>query len=151
VTVAALMAMLETDRAEKIADRRGIVLHDVDEFGPFGKTIRLDGRSVHVEYRDTRPGHRIANEFCVDLLASALLGRRQTHAVATDGRSATVSNDDGLSVRLELGPGCVFSAATSTPLETPTADSLRLHRVMTDALEVVAPDGGDFSYRIVLP
>jgi hypothetical protein len=32
-----------------------------------------------------------------------------------------------------------------------TAESLRVHRVMTDDLEIVAPDGGDFDYRIVLP
>ena len=67
--------------------------------------MRLDGRTVHVAYRDTEPGHRVANEFCVDLLAAALHGHRQTHAVAADGRSATVTNDDGLAVRLELGRG----------------------------------------------
>ena len=104
-TVAGLTALLEADRVEKLAGRRGTVLHDVGEFGVFRKTVRLDGRTVHVAYRDTEPGHRVANEFCVDLLAAALHGRRQTHAVAPDGRSATVTNDDGLTVRLELGPG----------------------------------------------
>ena len=29
--------------------------------------------------------------------------------------------------------------------------TLRLHRVMTDNVEIVAPDGGDFGYRIMLP
>jgi hypothetical protein len=150
-TVAALAAVLEADRVEKVAGRRGTVHHDVDEFGSFRKTIRLDGRTVHVEYRDTAPGHRVANEFCVDLLAAALHGRRQAHDVAADGRSATVTNEDGLTVRLELGDGCTFSDAACAPLHPPSVDSLRLHRVMTDDLEIVAPDGGDFAYRIVLP
>ena len=150
-TVAGLTALLAADRVEKLAGRRGTVLHDVGEFGVFRKTVRLDGRTVHVAYRDTEPGHRVANEFCVDLLAAALHGRRQTHAVAPDGRSATVTNDDGLTVRLELGRGCRFADGVTTPMDAPTADSLRLHRVLTDDLEIVAPDGGDFSYRIVLP
>ena len=104
-----------------------------------------------MEYRDTRPGHRVANEFCVDLLASALHGTRQRAVVDDDGRAATVRNDEGLAVRLELGPGCAFSRARMASAQTPTVDTLRLHRVMTDDLEIVAPDGGDFSYRIVLP
>jgi len=150
-TVASLMALLDADRVEKLAGRRGTVLHDVDEFGAFRKTVRLDGRVVHVAYQDVEPGHRVANEFCVDLLAAALHGRRQAHAVGADGRSATVTNDDGLSVRVELGPGCRFSDGVTTPADAPTADSLRLHRVLTDDLEIVAPDGGEFDYRIVLP
>ena len=36
-------------------------------------------------------------------------------------------------------------------MDVPTADSLRLHRVLTDDLEIIAPDGGAFTYRIVLP
>ena len=150
-TVAELTALLDADRVAKLAGLRGTVLHDIDEFGVFRKTVRLDGRTVHVAYRDTEPGHRVANEFCVDLLAAALHGRRQAHAVAADGRSATVTNDDGLAVRLELGRGCRFADGVTTPADAPTADSLRLHRVLTDDLEIVAPDGGDFSYRIVLP
>jgi hypothetical protein len=150
-TVAALDRLLAADRDAKLAGERGIVLHDLGEFGAFTKTVRLDGNTVHVAYRGTEPGHRVANEFCVDLLAAALDGHRQRHTVAADGCSATVTNDDGLSVRLELGSGCRFSDGVTTPADAPTADSLRLHRVLTDDLELVAPDGGDFAYRIVLP
>ena len=138
-TVAALERLLAADRDAKLAGERGIVLHDVGEFGAFTKTLRLDGNTVHVAYRGTEPGHRVANEFCVDLLAAALDGHRQRHTVAADGRSATVTNDDGLSVRLDLGPGCRFSDGVTTPADAPTADSLRLHRVLTDDLEIVAP------------
>jgi hypothetical protein len=150
-TLAALERLLADDRDAKIAGERGVVLHDVDEFGAFRKTVTLDGRTLRISYESTEPGHRVANEFCVDLLAAALDGHRQRHTVAADGRSATVTNDDGLEVCLELGPGCRFSDGVTTPADAPTADSLRLHRVLTDDLEIVAPDGGDFSYSIVLP
>ena len=149
-TIADLERELADDREQKVAGGRGIVRHDIDEFGAFAKTIRLDGRTVHVEYRGTRPGHRVANEFCVDLVRSALHGQRQTHAVAADGLSGTVTNEGGLEVRVALDAGCAFTEAACAPLDPPTVESLRLHRVMTDNLEIVAPDGGDFSYRIVL-
>jgi hypothetical protein len=150
-SVADLEARLEDDRTDRLAGGRGIVLHDVDEFGAFSKTVRLDGRTVHVEYRDARPGHRVANEFCVDLLGSALHGVRQRPGVDADQGGASVTNDDGLAVRVELGTGCELSAATRAPLTPPSVDSLRLHRVMTDNVEIVAPEGGSFDYRIVLP
>jgi hypothetical protein len=149
-TVAALERLLADDRDAKTAGERGVVLHDVEEFGEFRKTVTLDGRTLRISYQGTEPGHRVANEFCVDLLAATMNGRRQRHEVAEDGRSAVVTNDD-LQVRLELGPGCRFSDGVTTPADAPTADSLRLHRVLTDDLEIVAPEGGDFSYRIVLP
>ena len=76
--------------AAKVAGEPGIVLHDVARFGEFRKTIRLDGRGVHVGYQGTKPGHRVANEFCVDLHAAALQGRRQAAAVSADRRTATV-------------------------------------------------------------
>jgi hypothetical protein len=128
-----------------------VVLHDVEAFGRFRKTVRLDGRAVHVTYTGTLPGHRVANEFCVDLWAAAMQGRRQTATVAADGRSAEVVNEAGLAVRVELGAGCEFSAAARAPQDPPTVETLRLHRVMTDDLEIVAPGGGDFDYRVVLP
>jgi hypothetical protein len=126
------------------------VYHDVAEFGAFRKTIRLDGRTVHVAYSDSRPGHRVANEFCVDLEAAALRGARQRVVVDPDGASATITNA-GLVVRIDQLRGCEFSEAPRTPLVPPTADAPRLRRVMTDDLEVVAPPGGAFAYRVTLP
>ena len=52
---------------------------------------------------------------------------------------------------MRLGAGCAFTAATCAPLDPPTVEKLRLHRVMTDNVEIVAPDGGDFDYEIGLP
>jgi hypothetical protein len=146
-----LAARLAEDHRAKRAGERGVVLHDVEAFGRFRKTVRLDGPVVHVSYAGTLPGHRVANEFCVDLWAAAMQGERQVATVAADGRSAEVSGGAGLVVRLELGAGCEFSAAARAPQDVPTVETLRLHRVMTDDLEIVAPEGGDFDYRIVLP
>jgi hypothetical protein len=146
-----LEARLAEDHRAKRAGERGLVLHDVEAFGRFRKTVRLDGPVVHVSYTGTLPGHRVANEFCVDLWAAAMQGKRQTATVAADGRSAQVENEAGLAVRLELGTGCEFSAAVRAPQDPATVETLRVHRVMTDDLEIVARNGGDFDYRIVLP
>jgi hypothetical protein len=150
-TIAELDEALAADLIAKTSDEPGVVLHDVETFGPFAKTIRLDERTLHVEYRDTRPGHRVANEFCVDLLRAALHGQRQTHAIAASGRSGTVTNEAGLTVRVELHNGCAFTEAPPAPPDPASADAWRFHRVMTDDLEIVAPEGGDFAYRIILP
>ena len=56
-----------------------------------------------------------------------------------------------LAVRVRLGAGCAFTPATGASLDPPDVAALRLHRVMTDTMEVVAPDGGAFDYRIELP
>ncbi|WP_232666759.1 hypothetical protein [Pseudonocardia sp. TRM90224] len=151
VTLDDLTARLVEDRVAKLGAEPGHVLHDNDAFGTFQKTIRLEGRTVHVDYRDTRPGHTVDNEFCVDLHAAALDGTRQAAAVEPDGRSASVTNDDKVSVRVVLGAGCEFSGATHGCQNGPTVESLRLHRVMTDNVEIVAPAGGAFDYRIELP
>ena len=148
-TIADLEKALAEDRAAKFVGDPGIVLHDTATYGAFRKTIRLVDREVRVSYEGTRPGHRVANEFCVDLLAAALHGQKQTHEVVGD--TATVTNDAGLAVQVRLRSGCDFSAATRLPVSPPSVESLRLHRVMTDNLELVAPDGGDFGYTIVLP
>ncbi|WP_433271067.1 hypothetical protein ACQPZF_11475 [Actinosynnema sp. CS-041913] len=150
-TLEDLEARLAEDHRRKRAGERGVVLHDVEAFGRFRKTVKLDGPVVHVSYTGTKPGHRIANEFCVDLWAAAMQGRRQTATVAADGRSAEVVNEAGLAVRVELGEGCAFSPAVMAPQDPPTVETLRVHRVMTDDLEIVAPNGDDFGYRIVLP
>jgi hypothetical protein len=86
----------------------------------------------------------------VDLRAAALDGRRQSTTVDPDGRGAAVTNDAGLAVRVELDAGCAFSAGL-TAADGDGVEARRLHRVMTDDLEIVAPDGGGFAYRIVLP
>lgn len=163
-TLPALDDALAADLAAKVAGEQGTVLHDVGRFGEFRKTIRLDGTTVHVAYSATRPGHRVANEFCVDLHAAALSGRRQRVELDPDGRSATVRQAEAthnweqdpprdaepLRVRVRLGAGCEFSAATLARPDEPTVETLRLHRVMTDNVEIVAPDGGEFDYAIEL-
>ena len=164
-TVPTLEDALTRDRVAKLAGEPGMVLHDVARFGEFRKTVRLDGKTVRISYQGTKPGHTVANEFSVDLYSAAMLGRRQAAEVAADGRTATVRQAETphnweqdprrsprrMAVRVELGAGCTFTPATAAPLDPPTVQKLRLHRVMTDNVEIVAPDGGAFDYRIVLP
>jgi hypothetical protein len=146
-TLQELDRRLVQDRESRVAGGPGFVLHDVARFGRFTKTIRLDGTTVRVSYTDTRPGHLVANEFCVDLWAAAVRGQRQAPQV--QDRTARVTNDAGIAVTVRLGAGCDFSAATLLPSEPPTVESLRLHRVMTDNIEIVGR-GGAFDYEIEL-
>ena len=150
-TLAELQALLERDRERKLADGpdAGVIFHDTARFGTFRKTIQLDGDAVRVRYTDVTQGHVVANEFCVDLWSAALRGTTQTRSIAADRRSIMLTNGTP-AVEVTLGSGCVFSKATLAPLIPPTSETLRLHRVMTDTLEIVAPEGGDFDFTIVL-
>jgi hypothetical protein len=148
-TLEALDALLVRDREEKVAVRRGVVLHDTERFGTFRKTIRLEGATLRVDYTGTRPGHVVANEFCVDLWSAAIRGRRQSRTVGPDRRSITLANGPA-AVTVTTGRNCGFTPATLAPPNPPTVETLRLRRVLTDALEIVAPDGGDFSYTVAL-
>jgi hypothetical protein len=150
-TLEELAAQLTQDRVDKVAGRRGIVVSDPEGFGRFRKTIRLDGRTVQIAYQGTEPGHLVANELSVDLWSAAIQGQRQTRTVSTDGRTVTVSNGPRLAADVTLGRSCEFSRATLAPLNPPTVETLRLHRVMTDNVEILAPGGGDFEYHITLP
>jgi hypothetical protein len=120
----------------------------------FTKTIRLSGRTIEVGYRDVRPGHVVANEFSVHLKAAMLGARFHRKEPADDGRSVALCGEDGVTVVLRLGDGCEFTPGAlrvdgGTDLATQT-DHLRLHRVLTDNLELRSPGGGAFSYRIEL-
>jgi hypothetical protein len=149
-TLDELAEQMVQDRTDKIAGKRGLVLCDPHTFGRFRKTITLDGRTLHVAYQDTRPGHLVANEFCLDLWSAAVLGQRQDQTVSADNRTISVRNEAGLAVDVTLGQACEFTRASLAPVEPPTLDTLRLHRVMTDTVEIIAPGGGDFDYRIRL-
>ena len=150
-TVAGLTALLAADRVEKLAGRRGTVLHDVDEFGvvPQDRPARRPQRARRL------PGHRArppGGERVLRRPARSGAARAPADARGGPGRAERDGHErrrpDGAP---RAGPGCGFSDGVTTPMDAPTADSLRLHRVLTDDLEIVAPDGGDFSYRIVLP
>jgi hypothetical protein len=149
-TLQDLHARLVADREAKVAGAEGLVLHDVATFGRFSKTIRLTGKRVHVAYTGTRPGHVVTNEFCVDLYAATMRGVRQERVVAADRRTVRLAGGP-LGLDLTVGAGCAFSAASLASLDPPDAAALRLRRVLTDTLEVVAPDGGAFDYMITLP
>lgn len=150
-TLEQLDALLERDREGKVADGPGggVVLHDTATFGRFTKKITLAGAAVRVEYTGVPPQHVVANEFCVDLWSSTVRGTRQTRQLGADGRTVTLTNGSP-AVDVRLGQGCDFSAATCAPLTPPTSETLRLHRVLTDTVEIVSANGGDFDYDIVV-
>jgi hypothetical protein len=144
----------ERDRiARTTGEGTPVVWHDPEHVG-FTKTIRLSGRTIEVGYRDVRPGHVVANEFSVHLKAAMLGARFHRKEPADDGRSVALCGEDGVTVVLRLGDGCEFTPGAlrvdgGTDLATQT-DHLRLHRVLTDNLELRSPGGGAFSYRIEL-
>ncbi len=141
----ALTELLERDRrARQGSGENPVVWHD-PAHGSFDKVFTLDGRVLTVAYTGVRPGHLVANEFCVDLWTAMIHGTQLERRVSAE--VATVSLGEA-TVTLTPGLGCVFSDDT---MATSGPALLRLHRVLTDRFDVVCPAGGDFSYRIELP
>ena len=137
--LAGLTDLLDRDRAARLADHpgRGVVLHDQGRFGAFRKTIRLVGPAVYVSYTGVAPGHRVSNELCVDLWSSAMRGKRQARTVGPDRDRVRVANG-AVAVEVALGDGCAFADAAIADLDAPDPAALRLHRVLTDDVQVVA-------------
>ena len=148
IDMPAFTALLEQDRrARQGSGEPPVVWHDPAN-GSFDKTVTLHGRTLTVAYTGVRPGHVVANEFCVDLWAAMNSGAQLIrHVGAADG---TVALGDA-TVTVVPGPGCTFSDDTRATLHDRPDRYLRGHRVLTDRLDVVCPTGGDFFYTITLP
>jgi hypothetical protein len=139
--LAAFRALLDVDRQAKIAGQQGVVFHSSAEFR---KRIHLDGSTLNVSYFGVEAGHVSANEFCVDLLSGLMLGAvntRQQPDAQTVVLSQPAPNSPTIAVR--LGANARFSDDTLAG-----ADNLRLHRVLTDCIEVESVAAGDFSFSI---
>lgn len=134
-------SLLKQDREAKLRGETGVVFHP---HPAFRKQITLSGRTVNIQYFDTTPDHVVANEFTIDLYDSIMFGKRN-HRKLLNNNLIEISNDDGVSIRLELGSNCIFSQDTLD-----AQSNMRLHRVMTDCLELTTPNGGGFSYSIQL-
>ena len=131
--------LLEQDREAKLRGEIGIVFHP---YSNFTKQISLKNRTIEIRYFDVQKGHIVANEFCVDLNDSIMLAKRQ-NCNQVNHKNIDILNEDGVAVRLQLLGNCMFTDETLSPER-----SKRLHRVMTDCLELTTQNGGDFSYRI---
>lgn len=130
---------LERDRAERASGKPGIVFHP---FPSFSKRIALEGRRLTIEYFDTEAGHVVANELCGDVYRALLHG--ETNRRTCSERSIVVHNHQGGRATVTLpDAGCVF-----TPETLEGEGNRRLHRVMTDCIEVMASSGGNFSYQL---
>jgi hypothetical protein len=131
-----------------------VVWHDDRHVG-FRKRIELWARSITVTYEGVRAGHVVANEFCVDVRAGVLEAGFHRKDPARDGRAVRLVGLDGATVALQLLHGCEFTPAAllTGPVQDMRleADRLRLHRVLTDNLELSCPRGGGFAYRIDVP
>ncbi|MBF0138271.1 MAG: hypothetical protein H7833_18620 [Magnetococcus sp. DMHC-1] len=132
---------LAMDREARLHGHEGVVFH---QDPPFSKRISLDDRTLTIRYIDVQPGHVVANEFCADLNGAVQLGQRhRLHWV--DDHTVEFVSGEKRTVRLELLDRCVLTAETQEG-----EDNLRLHRVLTDCIEMEAPEGGAFAYRIIV-
>jgi hypothetical protein len=152
---AAFAAACAADREGKSTPQpgaaSGVVWHDGPEFT---KTIRLRGSRLDIRYEKAPKGHRVGNEFSVDVHAAMTRGAFHHRCPTTDDRKFRLAGRDGVEVTLTARHGCRLTPpALVHDLETATAqgigeDWLRLHRVLTDAVELESPGGGAFRYTI---
>ncbi len=131
--------LLEQDRIEKERGQRGVVFHPLQNFK---KKILLEDRTLFIDYFDTSPGHIVANEFTMDLFRGIMYGERNVRKVPNEN-TIELSNTNGLKVTITLISNCQFNKDTLQGDK-----NLRLHRVLTDCIEIENPKGGNFSYRI---
>jgi hypothetical protein len=145
-------ACRQDHRARSESGAEPVIWHDDDL--DLTKTIALDGRRITVTYQDAPAGHRVGNEFSVDL-RSAMTGRGfHTRTVHPAAGTATFTGATGGRVTITPGPGCRLSPASlladlaEARRRGMAVDFLRLHRVLTDAVVVECDDGGPFRYTI---
>lgn len=150
MTIARFRALLAADREGRRSGTGPVVQHARP---PFKKRIRLVGRKLLIDYFETRRGHIVANEFSLDLLEQLLSGRSQTRSDV--GASLPVPNEITISgpaaavqVTITTKDRCQFSADTLKQAQG--VPDRRLHRVLTDCLEIEATADGGFSYEIVI-
>jgi hypothetical protein len=123
--------------------------------GPsFTKSFRLDGARLEVRYEDAPAGHLVGNEFCLDVRAALTTGAFQQRARDPDWSAFRLTGPGGLHVTLTPGDGCRLTAPAfvhdiaGAAAQGIAEDWLRLHRVLTDAVELACPDGGAFAYTV---
>jgi hypothetical protein len=152
-------SLLAKDRKEKMSGQRGVVLHS---FPPFQKQISLHERTITIRYSNAQKNHVVANEFCMDLYESVMLGKRNSLPEIKEGEELTeieISNGASVFAHLKLGDNCEFTNETKETLgeinnenkeneQNKVKISSRLHRVMTDCFELQSKDVGEFSYQI---
>ncbi|MFD1529095.1 hypothetical protein [Pseudonocardia aurantiaca] len=143
------------DRAGKAAPVPGAATGVVWHEGPsFTKSFRLDGARLEVRYEDAPAGHLVGNEFCLDVRAALTTGAFQQRTSDPDWSAFRLTGPGGLHVTLTPGEGCRLTApafvhdVAGAAAQGIAEDWLRLHRVLTDAVELACPDGGAFAYTV---
>lgn len=139
LTLELFRALLRQDSWEKEAGQPGVIFHPMPDFR---KTISLAIGALTLRYYGTSPGHITANEFSMDLFSNLMFNKKNIRSMPNPS-TIRLENAAGLTVDLSLAGNCAFSEHT---LEGDK--NLRLHRTLTDSIEVECQNGGDFSYRI---
>jgi hypothetical protein len=157
LTDAAFADACRRDRAVRAAGGPGLFWRpESAPAAPFRKRIRLAGRRLEVRYEGAPAGHVVGNEFSLDVRAALATGDFQERKVDPGGGSWTLEGPGDSRVSVSVDSGCAFGAtAMLADLDEASArgmagDYLRLHRVLTDAVEIVCPAGGDFEYHVDL-
>ncbi|MBF0153315.1 MAG: hypothetical protein HQL64_06200 [Magnetococcales bacterium] len=132
---------LAMDREARLHGHEGVVFH---QDPPFSKRISLDGRTLTIRYIDVQPGHLVANEFCTDI-HDAVQPERRHRLHWVDDQTVEFWSGERCKARLELLERCTLTAETQEGEE-----NLRLHRALTDCINIEAPEGGAFAYRIIV-
>jgi hypothetical protein len=151
---AAFTAACTADRQGKATPRpgqaAGVVWHDGSTFT---KTIHLTGHRLEIHYTGAAPGHLVGNEFCLDVRAALADGPFLQHRSNPTPSSFALTNGH-LHVTVTPQQGCRLTPtayvhdATHADEQGITRDWHRLHRVLTDAVEIECPNGGNFTYSI---
>ena len=135
---------------------RAVIWRETGGSLAFVKTIALTARRLTVHYEQAPPGHLVGNEFCVDVHAGLTGGGFQQKWSDADGRTVIFQGPRGGRVSLTAGPGCELTAASllsdlaTARTRHAAADYLRLHRVLTDAVEIRCRAGGSFDYVVTM-
>ena len=116
----AFVAACAADRAGKADPRPGSATGVVWHEGPaFTKTIRLSGSRLDIRYEDAPQGHRVANEFCLDVHAAMTRGAFHSRCPGRDDRTFQLAGRDGLHVTVTAARDAGWrrppSSTTSTP------------------------------------
>lgn len=130
---------LHQDREEKKRGQYGIVFHPLQDFK---KKILLENKTLFIDYFGVSPGHLVANEFTIGLYRSIMFGEKNIRKQLNEN-AIELSSLNGLKIKVTLGNNCQFNEDTLQGDK-----NLRLHRVLTDCIEIESPKGNNFSYEI---
>ena len=130
---------------------------NVTEPPAWTKTFTLEGSSLTVAYHNAPVGLVVDNEFCVDLYPAVTAGKTltRTFSDSAEAEAVTITMPTDEKVTITTDTGCKIDAISRVESSASDLDStalskfLEIHRVLTDAVQVIA-DNPEFRYKIDL-